>query len=380
MRSRAVLLGLVGLLAAGCGFHSPDTPGGDAAVDMTVCKSFATLLDTCGFAFGSDLMLSGMAQYDTTAHALTVGGVAMPFVYQTLVIGGVEVDVISAHTVTLAASAKLRGIGTRPLAIVASESITAGLGVEIDVSAGGAGTLATCPNGAAAGMPGTGGAGGGGGGGFGADGGDGGPGDGDGAGPDTPGGGQGHELGAVPAGLRGGCPGAAGGTGLSAGGTAGSGGGALYLVAGNRIELASGVAIHAGGGGGGGGAHIPVVGGDAGGGGGGSGGMIVLEALHITGTGTTIAANGGGGGGGSSGIARGDDGTPGTLTASAAGGGAGGMNAASGGAGGSGNVPAGQKPPGGVPAAGGGGGGGGVGIIRILSNDTDLGVISPAQR
>jgi hypothetical protein len=33
-----------------------------------------------------------------------------------------------------------------------------------------------------------------------------------------------------------------------------------------------------------------------------------------------------------------------------------------------------------VPAGGGGGGGGGVGVIRIVSTDFALGVISPAPR
>ncbi|MGN6108299.1 MAG: hypothetical protein ACTHU0_24545 [Kofleriaceae bacterium] len=92
--------------------------------------------------------------------------------------------------------------------------------------------------------------------------------------------------------LRGGCRGGAGGAGDDRPAGGGQGGGALYLVAGNAIEINA--LVNASGAGG--------DGGDAsrgGAGGGGAGGMIVAYAPTLTvGTSGLMVANGGGGGGG----------------------------------------------------------------------------------
>jgi hypothetical protein len=393
MRSGSVVLGwvvglAVGNLAAGCGFQSAGAAADAGTADDggSCASSFAMLLDTCALAFDHDLTLSGMAVYNTTMHKLTVGGVDMPIASKTVVISGVEVDVLAARTVHLNDSATLRGTGTRPLAIVASDSITLATGATIDVSdhtgevggGPGAGAQASCVGGPAVGTSDGGGGAGGGGGGFGADGGKGG--DGSSTGGRSDGGAGGHAVGSVPAGLRGGCPGANGGTGNAPGGAGGAGGGALYLVAAGSITLDSSVAIAAAGGGGRGGQH-PVGGsGKAGGGGGGSGGMLVLDASHVVATDATIAANGGGGGGGSDNNNPGGDGSPGSLTVvNAEGGPAGGQTATQGGRGGSrDSLPGDSVTP---PAnAGGGGGGGGVGIVRVLSADKHLDVVSPDPR
>lgn len=390
MRSGLVALGLaVGTLAAGCGFRSagaaPDAGPADGTGTGTggsCTSSFAMLLDTCVLAFDGDLTLPGVAVYNTTMHKLTVDGVDMPITPKTVVISGVEVDVLAARTVHLNDSATLRGTGTRPLAIVAGDSITLGAGAMIDVSDHtgevggglGAGAQPSCVGGPAVGAPDGGGGAGGGGGGFGADGGKGGD------GKASVGGAKGVAVGSVPAGLRGGCPGANGGTGKAPGGAGGAGGGALYLVAVNRIELASRAVLVAGGGGGKGG-HGES-GGRGGGGGGGSGGMLILEAPHIMAIGATIAANGGAGGGGADMNTPGGDGGPGPGTIDhAVGGAAGGGSATVGGRGGAESSLPGDSVT--APAnddGGGGGGGGGVGIVRVLSADKHLDLVSPDPR
>ena len=267
--------------------------------------------------------------------------------------------VVVATTLTI--NAALRATGTKPLVLLASDSILVNQLIDVGShrspteSIGAGADPVTCLAGA---LPGTsaGGAGGsfagtGGSGGAGGDGGSGGlP-----ASATTP----------IPA-LRGGCRGQDGdGPGKGVGG---HGGGAVYLIAGNRISI-TGPGINAAGEGGTGGAVVNVM---SGGGGGGAGGMIGLDAPTITCTGL-ILANGGGGGQGS-----------GTIVPGATGSDPAGINAASGGThdqpegsgcggdGGSGSsgTVGGSGAGGGAfrcgapGGGGGGGGGGGAGIIK----------------
>lgn len=341
------------------------------------CMTFASLLDTCQLAFDKNLTITGTATYDSMTQTLMIGsGVAMASI-KVVMIDNEPVDVISAQKVSVAASSTLRATGPHALAIVASDSLVVAVDSQITVGDGGAGARTSCPGGATAGSNNTNGAGGGGGGGFGADGGPGGEGDFDGGLPFVPGGAKGNAVAMMPAGLRGGCPGGNGGNGDALGGAGGGGGGAIYLVAGNLIQLDSTAPVNAGGGGGRGGVHDQN-GGDAGGGGGGAGGMVILEAPHIMGASAVIAANGGGGGEGSeSAGGTGANGAPGTVTASRASGGFGNAGAgADGGRGGSSEAPAGEVVTA-VLNGGGGGGGGGVGIIRIVSADAHLPPASP---
>jgi len=360
---------------------SSTSPGSDG------CTSFATLLalDTCQLAFADDLLISGgTVVYDTGAHRLTSGTSNVPIAHTIVTLGGDSVEVISARSVTLDVIL-LAGVGPLPLVIAASSEIRVGDGALLDVGNGGAGAQPSCLDGALPGAPDTGGAGGGGGAGYGADGGKGGNGDSDGTSGQSAGGARGRASAAIPSGLRGGCPGAPGGAGQVSGGAGGKPGGALYLVAAERIELGTTVALNAGGGPGLGGSRS-MAGGDAGGGGGGSGGMLVLEAPHIIGPNATIAANGGGGGGGGSSTGSGADGSPGPIGVARAaagqgspGAGGGGSGGTTGGRGGSKAAAAGEDVTA-ILTGGGGGGGGGVGIIRVKSADLQLGLISPDPR
>jgi hypothetical protein len=381
------------LLVFGCGHdqtESVDGAGGDLLSDgdsnggnrdggddngPAACVSFASLFDTCQLAFDTNLTLSASAIYDTTTNVLTVGGTEMPVAHKVVTIQGDEVDVISAQNIRIAAGNVLRGIGIRPLAIVASGTLTIEADARIDVSNGGAGAQMTCTSAATSGQNSVEGAAGGGGGGYGADGGRGSPGNGE--GQPTIAGQKGLAVASVPTGLRGGCRGAAGGNGGASGGAGGPGGGALYVVAANRIELNSSMAINAGGGGGGGGLFDSQLGGNAGGGGGGSGGMLILEAPQIAGQNATIAANGGGGGEGSDDLNAGGSAESGAVTTSHA---LEGKDLATeggdGGRGGSRETPIGEAATQ-AGNGGGGGGGGGVGFIRILSSDVQGVTTSP---
>jgi hypothetical protein len=179
----------------------------------------------------------------------------------------------------------------------------------------------------------------------------------------------------MPTMLRGGCPGSNGGAGTQAGGTAGSGGGALYLLAGNKIDL-TGATVSASGGGGGGGDH------SAGGGGGGSGGMIVLVAMSIGASGAVVVANGGSGGAGGNALANGGNGTdpnPTTPLAAATGGNAP-INGGNGGNGfaGPNAALAGADAVGGSGGNGGGGGGGGGGGYIQTNHPLATTMVSPS--
>jgi hypothetical protein len=267
--------------------------------------------------------------------------------------GATNYCVIAATTITIAAT--LRATGKKPLVLIATDSIvTTGM---IDVTAGAgsnpsACSLGTRPTGgggyAGGSFVGLGGAGG-----FGGD-----------------GGATGLPAASVTdvTELRGGCSGQNDGSGIL---TYGGGGGAVFLIAGNRIDIQGG--INASGQGGGAGQGLLT-----GGYGGGAGGMIGFEAPIITCSSLLLAA-GGGGGGGSSGPFEGHNGsTPDSITPAAGGGGV------NGGQGGSGSTPSRGAPgmagsPGlaETPPGAGGGGGGGAGLIKAPATANLGTLVSP---
>jgi hypothetical protein len=251
----------------------------------------------------------------------------------------------------------MRAVGSKPLVLVATDSITVNLGTELEVSSDH--TLqgaASDPNDCLA-APGSG-NGGGAGGSFGSRGADGGM---DGVGssvstsfpypaPDT---------------LHGGCEGVPGGGGASGG----NGGGAILVVS---SQLTIHGEINASGEGGAGG-HA-----GGGGGGGGAGGMIVLEAMTVTIDGHVFANGAGGGEGGAA--SDGNDGQQSIAGNRASGGAGGATNGGNGGDGGFGATAAGSGQDG-TASGGGGGGGGGVGVIQIHAVSyaiTSPGLVSPS--
>jgi hypothetical protein len=351
---------LGGPSAGQCVGGQPLVDGGDTSIDGRVSDAVVGT-----FCYGSApyticfasppigmLTVSTSTPFDTTAGIST--GTQLTCV--TPSIGGAGACVIAAGTITISSS--LRAIGTRPLVLVASDTInvptsidvgshrlpTESLGASADPTSGcNAGTPPVTAGGTSGGGAGGSlvGAGGNGGSGSGAGGGTGG------AHGTAPG------IGTI---LRGGCPGQEG---AGAGkGSRGHGGGAVFLIAGKNINV--GGTIEAGGEGGAG-----ATGASSGGGGGGAGGMIGLDAPIITVTGTLIA-NGGGGGEGGNSTTAGNAGADAVVTTSAPGGsgstatGGDGGNGSAGAAGGSG----GSGLDGGANAGGGGGGGGGAGLIK----------------
>jgi hypothetical protein len=268
--------------------------------------------------------------------------------------------VIAATSITV--DATLRATGTKPLVLIASDAIT--VNQLIDVGShratqttpeliGAGADPAACTPGTPAGTRG-----GGAGGSFTGQGGDGGGGAAGGLG------GQAVNGTTTITELRGGCPGQAGNGGGA--GTGGHGGGAVYLIAGNRIDIA-GPGINAAGEGGAPGA--PSEGASSGAGGGGSGGMIGFDAPTIT-CASLLLANGGGGGEGSG---EGGPGAPGKDPSTTAGSAGGSGGATVGGNGGTGSAGPAAGPGGdgrngssttGRNNGAGGGGGGGAGLIK----------------
>jgi hypothetical protein len=160
--------------------------------------------------------------------------------------------------------------------------------------------------------------------------------------------------------LRGGCPGQPGAGASQPPG--GHGGGAVFLYAGDTIDLQA--TIDAGGQGGSGAPKLAQ-----GGGGGGSGGMIGFHAPNITiGRNALVFATGGGGGEASTNTNLGNAGADASSTAAAAGGSGGNTNGGHGGAGSTGSPTAsindGTDGSGTSDLGGGGGGGGGAGLIK----------------
>jgi len=281
--------------------------------------------------------------------------------------GGPDVCVVAGNTLTVRQN--FLATGSRPLVLAAVTDLT--VMAMLDVSGGGTGKAAGANSGDCLG---------------GAPGGD---------DAQSPGGGGGGALGAVsasggagfagatagagtglistPAFVRGGCDGKKGGAkGSTAGGAGGTAGGALYLIAGNSIDVMGAGTIAAPGGGGAGG-----TGGGGGGGGGASGGLVGLDSPGVFVEGT-IYANGGGGGGGA-GIGGGaSPGQTGTLGNSS-----GGSPSGGGGMGGNGGVGTSGAGPGSMPASndcGAGGGGGSIGIVWMNYMTAGIsGSISPDE-
>jgi len=282
-----------------------------------------------------------------------------------VVSGGTGLCVLAAGAITI--DGRLRGTGTKPLVLLATNSIT--ISAAIDVGShrnatpetGAGADPADCAN--TAGTPPAIGGGGAGGSFLGRGG----------AGAvsvktNSTGGVSGTAANNVV--LRGGCRGQDGeGTNK---GTGGSGGGALLLIAGT---ITIGADITAGGEGGTGGSQNT-----SGGGGGGAGGMIWLDAPVVTNLLSNLVLANGGAGGEGSGNNAGDPGQDSTATTAAGGGNQGTVNGGDGGDGSAGiaaGAGAGGNPGSGANG-GGGGGGGGSGLIKTRAG-IDLGTrVSPA--
>jgi hypothetical protein len=185
------------------------------------------------------------------------------------------------------------------------------------------------------------------------------------------GGGMAPPAGAAPTVLRAGCTGQTGGAGTSSATLGGGGGGAIYLAAGTSMTFKGSGSINASGAGG-----YPTAP-HGGGGGGGSGGMIVLfgQTIEMV-TGARIVANGGGGAGGAQ-LGSGGAGQEANPT-TGLGGGVGGPGTGSGGNGGEGGSVSVVAQNGTAASGDGGGGGGGGSVGYIQANHPLTGMASPA--
>lgn len=261
-----------------------------------------------------------------------------------------ELCLIGGDTVRI--DGTLRGVGPRPLVVLASDTLVIGATGVIDVASragsnGAGANSAACVAGdlPVAGDGGPGGT-------FGGRGGAGGD-------QGVAGGPTSAPVGAVTS-LRGGCPGASGN---GTAGVGGAGGGAVYLIAATSISVGNTITASGAGGRGG-------PGNGSGGGGGGSGGMIGLDAPSIVLlSGAEVFANGGGGGAGNASADGADASNP---TAAAIGGRG---SSADGGDGSVGTVPDGAAGTSSTQA--GGGGGGGAGVIRVFPAQSLVGTVSP---
>lgn len=372
---------LVLAVCGACSFDHARVADGDGGVDVAEPDSaFLPDPDASGNCFGSfvtvclETLPANDLTIDTDRDVNTDTGcpaVAPQPMGQTLC-------VVVGRDITI--NARLRGNGPRPLAVLATGTLTISGGGLVDVGSyklvdgfgnitgeviGAAAATTLCgsaTNGAADVGAGAGG-GGGAGGSFGGNGGNGA------SGVNNAGGAGGTSAPAIaaPSFMRGGCRGSSGGSGNSnTAGAGGAGGGAVLLIAGTSISNAG--HIRAGGMGGYPGATA------SGGGGGGAGGMIVIDAPTIASSGI-VNANGGGGGEGG-GNTAGEGGTS-ALTGNAAA--PGGANNTNGGDGGAGAWATGvMGVNGSTGAMGGGAGGGGAGVIRVVPAQTLAGVVSPA--
>lgn len=370
---------------AACGFEgtgpAPGSPSGDGSdgpdgSDGIRCDF--EYLSVCGLTAGPDRSYTGNVTLDTSNPQTCTHVVAQP--------AGPEVCVIYAPSITIASGATVRGLGTRPLALVSRGDIiingTLSVGSRSQGSGSeqiGAGALShTCPAPARTPVANSQGGGGGAGATFRGAGGAGGKGN------NTHLGGLASTAMPAPTILHGGCRGQNGGDGTQAqgGGAGGPPGGSLLLAAHGAIRLAgAGSRVAAGGGSGRGGRFY------GGGGGAGSGGLIVLEASQVVNEGA-VRAQGGGGGqasyhvgipGGPVPGGDGEDAGDNTMRADGAG-----LDdfACTGGDGSTDSTLEGQGAEDGFAGAGagGGGGGGGAGFVIVRGARSGAGTYSPAPQ
>ncbi|MGE0399306.1 MAG: hypothetical protein AB7T06_21520 [Kofleriaceae bacterium] len=354
--------------AMGCGFDIPlgnnGNGGNDGGSGSNDDGGMITGDGSLG-CYGSGLVIVCPLAQPPTSYDITV-----PTTLDTNVSGnctmvnGTNVTgtcVVVAENITI--SHDLRGIGPRPLVLVATKTLR--VSGSIDVASHRDSQGAGVSTSVCAGAQGPGGVGGGAGGSFGGQGGVGGNGDGGSAGPTT-----------TPTSLRAGCRGQGGAGPFGIGGTGSFGGGAVALIAGTMIEISG--RVNASGEGGDGG-ELGAVAGGGGGGGGGSGGMILIDAPAVAIMGH-VFANGGGGGGGSSGVSNAGNGQDPPDAQTMPGGGTNAGGAGKGGRGTQGStLDGGPGENQGSFGNGGGGGGGGAGYIKIYGTPTISGHVSPPQ-
>ncbi|MDB4954798.1 MAG: hypothetical protein JWO36_2367 [Myxococcales bacterium] len=401
---RFVLLALV----AGCSFSAGNAGSGDAHLSDATDATDATdgrivddaPIDAPNMCFGTTVHVC-LTTLPTGPRALP----ASPFDT-----GGTSCDQIVTQTngpdlcvlagTTISVSSAFVAIGSRPLVLVATDSLTVSntLDVSSTIQPRRKGAGANANGCVSTGMVGTsdmGGGGGGAGGSFGTVGGNGGIGDTNNNFPPAgvaPGGVAAAAQ--TPQHLRGGCPGGKGGDGddpgmnpnASPGGPAGDSGGAVALIAHNSITIPGGVYAS-----GAGGEATPGLSGsnncgltnggfEQGGGGAGAGGMIVIDAPAITIAGRVVANGGAGaGGGGCQGGTSGGDGTTASWNARAAAG-TGGANAGGNAGNGAQGTAIGMTTNlnGADNGAGAGGGAGGLGVVWIEGALTGGTMMSPA--
>ncbi|MDB4964028.1 MAG: hypothetical protein JWP01_4027 [Myxococcales bacterium] len=367
---RGAWLVIVG--TSGCGFTTPVGTGidaGDVADGMTDAPEVdAPLADAFSFDVNPTLCYGGPGAFQLCLPAAPTAPLTLSGTIDTSVcangivvspsVTAPDVCVIAGATVTV--PGMVRVIGMRPLAVVASGTMTIAGTIDVSSVRGGqrgAGANHPCAMASAPGTAGNGDGGGGSGGSFQTRGGLGGGGGGGGVGGSIP------PAPATSPFVRGGCRGRGGG---GSGGGSGDSGGAVYLVAAGALDLSG--TINASGAGGAG-----STGPRGGGGGGGSGGMIALYGAPLTVRPTaSVFANGGGGGGGGGPNFIGGNG--GQSSASNVAGPAGTGD----GTGGLGSLMLGNGGGGSQGGKGGGGGGGGAGVIENLTGGAiSSGTFSP---
>ena len=336
----------------------------DTPPDAQLCFGEDPFVVCLAAAPSAPLTLSAPTVLDTDSSTMCVATTS----------GGTGYCVIAGTTVTVEGEGRWRATGTKPLVLVASDSIT--VSATIDVSShhttnpltnpeiGAGADYSVCAAPTTAPTSGGGGAGG-------NFTGFGGPG-----GASAKGGSAGGVAGTVSAAatLHGGCPGQDGEGAAADRGKGGHGGGSVMLIAVNAINITAGITAA----GEGGRAGLQNT---SGAGGGGAGGMIVLSGRTVMNSGLLLA-NGGAGGEGSGENTAGADGADSTTIAAATGG----SVVVNGGDGGSGSagVAAGAGAPGAVGTVvtnlrgGSGGGGGGAGLIKAPVGAGLGQMISPA--